>query len=192
MPTLADVVTAPDLSGLSDADCAAALAVPVELSRDTSPKNVRDIAYVLSPDQFSLVWGTLKAAAPTNALIDAHIETISSTGINFASDMTRGMVLALAAGTPWPDDVRDALLEMGIQHGPRWRKEGLGAAPSAADVTAARAALARVALNTAVAAALAFILNEYLPAHRDPATDAPTRATVAAELDSLLAAAGVP
>lgn len=150
--SLRDYLIENDLSAAAPADVVAGLDATVEISRNERLQNLRAVMNVLQNGEFEIAAATIKTAMDESPALAIYWDAIKGDGINWSSPKAATMIRMLAVAGNWPETLTAKLLALGIVEGPGWKKAGLDALPSEADVAAAQETIASEALREAVAA----------------------------------------
>lgn len=111
----------------------------VILSVDNNLYTIAQIKLIVSNlDALRLVCGTIKAASDADPLVWAFSQKLFTTGIAFSDPETQGIITTLAAMGGWSDQVRDAILGIGIKRGKEWQRYGLSKLPNKSEVEEAK------------------------------------------------------
>lgn len=145
--TLRDYIITNDLASATPADVIAGLTETVEISRNSERWLLTGIGYLIGRDAMLGLLAALEASPQTKPFV-----YILTAGIFLDDPQTREAIAGLQAAGIVSAETAAALLDAGIKYGPAWRKAGLDALPSEADVAAAQETIASEQLREAVAA----------------------------------------
>lgn len=139
---LPEVLNEGIFTGLTDAECVTKLEEVVEIHRDSSRyrwRRINDHMDNIGIDGTVIAtWNEAIAALPGASMLANMLS--EPDGVDFSHATVRLLLeSALAASTdPVADTAIQVMLDIGIKNGPRWEGYGLPAAPTEAEVTAAR------------------------------------------------------
>ena len=129
-------------TGLTDAECVTKLEEVVEVHRDSSRYRWRRINEHMDnigiDGSIIATWNELIAGLPGASMLDKMLT--EDDGVDFTHATVRPLLQAamVESTDPAADLVLQTLLDIGIKNGPRWEGYGLSAAPTEAEVAAAR------------------------------------------------------
>lgn len=132
--------------GESDDAILAGVNAPTIEHRNPELATVRTLAVKLGMQATAQALGGLKAAAASNPLLDAIYVTLATTGLDFSHDDVQTMISQLQAAGAFSAELATALKAIGRWHTSE-AEARLGRPATLADVTAARAQIAREKLE---------------------------------------------
>jgi hypothetical protein len=127
------------------ADLQAQLAAEVVVVQNSARLSITDVASVLGYPALLALVGKLKGS-PFEPLLMA-----AQSGCRYDDPQTRGAIEACRDAGVLSKEEANALLELGIKHGPEWQRAGMEALPTVEDIQAAQATIASEELREEIA-----------------------------------------